>query len=126
MPIWMQAGLWGLLGASSLVIGAAVAYLVRLPPRITAGVMAFGCGVLISAVAFDLMEEAENTGGMPATASGFLAGAVGPWSESRRRSRRSPIRHDQLAALVGAHLDLALEPEAAGSLLDGRLHAPSF
>ena len=52
MPIWAQAGLWGLLGASSLVIGAMLAYVVRLPQRVTAGIMAFGCGVLISAVAY--------------------------------------------------------------------------
>jgi zinc transporter, ZIP family len=38
--------------------------------------MAFGSGVLISAVAFDLMEEAAKIGGLPATALGFLCGAV--------------------------------------------------
>jgi len=49
---------WGLLAASSLVIGAILALLVpiRLP---TIGlVMGFGAGVLISAVAFDLVQEA--------------------------------------------------------------------
>lgn len=51
MPLWLQAGFWGLLGGSSLVIGAALAYLVRLPARVTAGIMAFGCGILISAFA---------------------------------------------------------------------------
>jgi hypothetical protein len=40
---------------------------------------------------------------------------------------RNAAVDDQLAALVGAHLDVALESEAAGSLLlDERLHAPSF
>jgi ZIP family zinc transporter len=38
--------------------------------------MAFGSGVLISAVAFDLMEEAAETGGLLPTAVGFLGGAV--------------------------------------------------
>src|SRR5438874_10737978 len=33
MPIWTDAGLWGLAGASSLIIGAAIAYLVQLPER---------------------------------------------------------------------------------------------
>lgn len=49
---------WGLLAASSLVIGAILALVVpiRLP---TIGlIMGFGAGVLISAVAFDLVEEA--------------------------------------------------------------------
>jgi len=38
--------------------------------------MAFGAGVLISALAFDLVDEAESTGGVTATVLGFLLGAV--------------------------------------------------
>lgn len=38
--------------------------------------MAFGSGVLISAVAFELVEEAYETGGLAATAAGFAAGAL--------------------------------------------------
>jgi hypothetical protein len=34
----------GVSGASSLVISAAIAYLVQLPERVTAGIKAFGCG----------------------------------------------------------------------------------
>jgi ZIP family zinc transporter len=57
MPIWASAGLWGVLAASSLLLGAAVAYLIALPERIADGIMAFGCRVLISAVAYDLLED---------------------------------------------------------------------
>jgi zinc transporter, ZIP family len=39
-------------------------------------VMAFGAGVLISALAFELVEEAEAAGGLWPTVAGFLAGAV--------------------------------------------------
>ncbi len=49
---------WGALAASSLVIGAVVALVFRIPLRAIGLVMAFGSGVLISAVAFDLVEEA--------------------------------------------------------------------
>jgi ZIP family zinc transporter len=56
VPIWLSAGLWGLFGASSLLLGALVAFLLKLPRSITAGIMSFGCGVLISAVAYDLLE----------------------------------------------------------------------
>jgi hypothetical protein len=63
MPIWLEAGLWGLLGGSALLIGAAIAWLVPLPQRLVAAVMAAGSGVLISAVAFDLMDEAFARGG---------------------------------------------------------------
>src|SRR5450755_1916780 len=49
---------WGTLAASSLVIGAVVALLFRISLRAIGLIMAFGAGVLISAVAFDLVEEA--------------------------------------------------------------------
>ena len=52
---------WGLLAASSLVIGAIIALVVKLPLRVVGLIMGFGAGVLISAVAFDLVEEASNT-----------------------------------------------------------------
>lgn len=31
MPIWAQAGLWGLAGSSALVIGAVLAFVVNCP-----------------------------------------------------------------------------------------------
>jgi zinc transporter ZupT len=58
VPTWVEAGLRGLLGGGALVIGALVAWFTTVPPRVVASVMAFGSGVLISAVAFDLVEEA--------------------------------------------------------------------
>lgn len=76
MPGWLEAALWGLVGGGALVVGAAVAWFVRVPAAVVAGVMAFGSGVLISALAFDLVDEAERTGGLPATAAGFAAGAL--------------------------------------------------
>lgn len=76
MPIWIQAGLWGLVAGGALVLGAAVAWAVQVPQKVVASVMAFGAGVLISALAFDLVDEAETTGGLPATVLGFIAGAV--------------------------------------------------
>ena len=76
MPTWLQAGLWGLLAGGALVVGAAVAWWVRVPPRIIAGIMAFGAGVLISALAFELVDEAVREGGATATTVGFVAGAL--------------------------------------------------
>ncbi|HEU5038745.1 MAG TPA: ZIP family zinc transporter [Nocardioides sp.] len=76
MPIWVQAGLWGLLAGGALVVGAAIAWWARVPRIAVATVMAFGAGVLISALAFDLIDEAEQTGGLVATAIGFIVGAV--------------------------------------------------
>jgi zinc transporter, ZIP family len=52
---------WGTLAASTLVIGALLALRFHISRRWIGMIMAFGAGVLISAVAFDLVEEAEKT-----------------------------------------------------------------
>jgi ZIP family zinc transporter len=70
-PIWLQAGFWGLVGGSALVLGAAVGYYAKIPPRAIAAIMAFGAGVLISALSFELMNEAYRRGGVDSTAIGF-------------------------------------------------------
>ena len=76
MPGWVEAGWWGLVAGAALVVGAGIAWTVHVPARVVASVMAFGAGVLISALAFDLMDEAEHTGGLAATAIGFVGGAL--------------------------------------------------
>lgn len=76
MPVWLEAGLWGLFAGGALVLGAAVAWTLRVPQRVVAGIMAFGAGVLISALSFDLVDEAETLGGLWPTVGGFLGGAV--------------------------------------------------
>ncbi len=76
MPVWAQAGLWGLLSGGALVVGAALAWWVRVPRLVIASVMAFGAGVLISALAFDLVDEAETTGGLVPTVGGMALGAA--------------------------------------------------
>ncbi|MEE3919235.1 hypothetical protein V2I01_15355 [Micromonospora sp. BRA006-A] len=60
MPEWLEAGFWGLLAGSALLIGAAVGFFARVPRRMTASVMAFGAGVLLSAVSFELIDEAHE------------------------------------------------------------------
>jgi zinc transporter, ZIP family len=52
---------WGLLAGSSLVIGGLIALTVPLGRRVLGLVMAFGAGVLISAVSFELVSEAFHT-----------------------------------------------------------------
>ena len=76
MPTWLEAGLWGLLAGSALLLGAAIGYAARIPQRLTAAIMAFGSGVLISALSFELMDKAYTRGGFDSTALGFLAGAA--------------------------------------------------
>lgn len=76
MPEWLQAGGWGLLAGSALLVGAAVGWFARVPQRLIASVMAFGAGVLLSAVSFELIAEAHAQGGLLPTALGAAAGAV--------------------------------------------------
>src|SRR5436190_20134361 len=66
---------WGTLAASSLVIGAVVALLFRIKLPAIGLIMGFGAGVLISAVAFDLVEEAaDKASGHGAVIAGLFAG----------------------------------------------------
>ncbi|MFI7507740.1 ZIP family metal transporter [Micromonospora aurantiaca] len=76
MPEWLEAGFWGLLAGSALLIGAAVGFFARVPRRVTASVMAFGAGVLLSAVSFELIDEAHEQGGLLPVAIGAAAGAL--------------------------------------------------
>lgn len=72
-----EAFAWGLLGALSLVIGAMVVAWRRPGALVLGAVMAFGAGVLLSAVSFELVEQALDTAdGMGSTAAGFFAGAI--------------------------------------------------
>ena len=74
---WERGPLGAAAAAARSSSGALVAWFVRrAAAAVVASVMAFGSGVLISAVAFDLVEEAADIGGLPATAAGFLGGAV--------------------------------------------------
>ena len=72
-----EAFLWGALAASSLVIGGLLALAFRVSERLVGLVLAFGAGVLISAVAYELVEDAFATSeGGAWVAIGLFAGAV--------------------------------------------------
>ena len=70
------ATFWGFVSGGALVLGAAIGFYLSVPNRVAAGIMAFGSGVLISALCFELMEKAYDTAGLGATSVGFVAGAV--------------------------------------------------
>lgn len=76
IPMAVQAGLWGLLSGSALVLGALIGWFVPLSRRVVAMIMAFGAGVLISALSFELMDEAWQSGGIIPVAVGFVIGAA--------------------------------------------------
>jgi zinc transporter, ZIP family len=68
---------WGTLAASSLVIGAFIGLWFKMSLRGVGLVMGFGAGVLISAVAFDLVEEAAGSSSDHwSLAAGMFAGCA--------------------------------------------------
>src|SRR5215218_2049738 len=67
---------WGALAASSLLVGALLAFARDWPPRQVGLVLAFGAGALISAVSFELAAEGLRAGSLAATAFGLGAGAL--------------------------------------------------
>ena len=72
----LEAAGWGLVAASSLVVGAAAGLWLPIPRRVVALLMAFGAGALTSAVTVDLANEAFKGGGTALTAIGLATGAV--------------------------------------------------
>lgn len=133
----VQAGLWGLVAGSALLLGAALGYGLRVPQKVIATVMAFGAGVLISAVSFELVGEAYEQAGLAPAAIGALIGAVAytggnVWlarqgARHRKRSghaQTQPSEAEQggsgAALALGALLDGVPESAVIGvSLLDG-------
>jgi zinc transporter, ZIP family len=131
----LAAAGWGLFAGAALVIGAAIAWFIDVPAKVVGSVMAFGSGVLISAVAFELFDEAAHTGGLVATVVGFGLGAVVYMlanlvlahfgARHRKRSggqQPSPQEHSGsgLAIALGALLDGIPESLVLGiSLLGG-------
>lgn len=65
---------WGLAIGASLLVGALAAAALRLPERAAAALTAFGGGVLLAAVALELVPEADAEAGAALTALGLLAG----------------------------------------------------
>jgi ZIP family zinc transporter len=71
------AFLWGLFAASSLIVGGMLALTLPIRERVLGLIMGFGAGVLISAVAYELVAEAfETSAGNGSLAFGLAAGAL--------------------------------------------------
>lgn len=118
---WFEAGLWGLLAGSALLIGALGGYTLHISQRVVAYIMAFGSGVLISALSFELIDKAYQQGGFDSTFIGFLCGAliyIAANSILEKRGAKHRKRSGELQPSeeekAGSGLAIAL-----GALLDG-------
>ncbi|MCY1284282.1 hypothetical protein D9M70_331800 [compost metagenome] len=130
IPVTVQAGLWGWLAASSLLLGAAIGFFARLPQKAVASIMAYGSGVLVAALCFGQIPEAERIGGLWPTMAGLLAGGgvfvlASQYIDrlERHHRGRSGNGGSSMVALliaVGAFLDGIPESLGLGlGLLDG-------
>ncbi|OAN40604.1 ZIP family metal transporter [Mycolicibacterium iranicum] len=72
----LTAVLFGIAASSALVIGSAVGARWDMPTKVTGVLLAFASGALISALAFELFEEAFHLAGAVHSGLGLLAGAA--------------------------------------------------
>ena len=114
----LMSGIWGFVAGSALLLGAFLGYFFRIPQRVVASIMAFGAGVLMSAISFELLDEAYSFAGLEYVVSGFLLGAI-----------IFTVINVYLAHKGGKHRKRSFKPEngiessgmaiAAGSVIDG-------
>jgi len=107
---------WGALAASSLVLGALLAFARRWPARQVGLVLAFGAGALISAVSFELAAEGLRVGSLGATALGLGAGALTYFGLDGLVARRFSAGRGRAGRASGSDPGTAL---ALGAFLDG-------
>jgi zinc transporter, ZIP family len=106
---------WGALAASSLVIGALLAFAREWSKPQVGAVLAFGAGALISSVSFELAQEGIAVGGAVATGAGLGLGAIvyflldgliaRRFATGRGRKGRSSGSDSGTALALGAFLD---------------------
>lgn len=110
----LEAAWWGFVGGAALLVGALLGLYLKVGLRVIGLVMAFGAGVLISAVAFELTEEAYRSAGSAAAALGLASGSLtfftGDWLIDRQggHRRKSPVHG-------GVRLSTPLADRGSGS-----------
>jgi ZIP family zinc transporter len=113
----LEAVWWGALAASTLLVGAVIAELRPPPERRLGLIMGLGAGVLLSAVSFELVEEAVRTsGGLRPAALGLFTGAavftVGDAAVAR-------LGYEHRKDIGGAAQESSGTSIVLGALLDG-------
>ncbi|WP_230120121.1 ZIP family zinc transporter [Arthrobacter sp. Bi83] len=121
MPMWAQAMFWGTLAGGALVLGSWLSWKWTVPPKLVSSIMAFGAGVLISALAFELVDEAVQGGGLWPTAAGFMAGSLIYVSANTMLSKSGAKHRKRSTELQPSEKDTPGSGTAIaiGALLDG-------
>jgi ZIP family zinc transporter len=124
----LEAAFWGVASAISLPLGALIALQWQVPARVLGLVMGFGAGALISAVAFELVDEAVAvSGGTGFVGLGLAAGALtffaGDWyidrqgGEERKSVAAEQREGNPRAIVLGTVLDGVPESIVIGGSL---------
>ena len=108
---------WGLLAASSLILGGLITFWLKLGNKTLGLIMAFGSGVLISAVAFEMAHEAiELSEGGGSAALGLFAGALTFFAGNSLIGKMGGHKRKSISASHGNELAV---PILLGIILDG-------
>jgi zinc transporter, ZIP family len=124
----IEAGLWGLFGQATLVIGAWLALQFAIPRQLLGLITAFGAGTLVAAAAFELTVPAFQESSSEWTGAWLAVGAITFYLSDRSVSRRAPAgEHASTGIALGALLDGVPESVAiaisliAGSSVSGAM-----
>jgi zinc transporter, ZIP family len=125
--------IYGLISGLSLVLGAIIGLYFKFKSRTMASFMAFGSGILLSAITFGLIDEAFTHGGFESVIIGFLAGGIifliGDYflhqigARTHRKYSLIPVGKEDtngLLIVLGALLDGIPESVALGVVLFGQ------
>jgi zinc transporter, ZIP family len=111
---------WGLVSGAALILGALLGWFANLSRMHVAWIMAFGAGILISAIAFDIMDDAFAIGGLAPSAGGFLLGAL-IFTVGSELLARAGARHRMRSTMMGADdtREDSAKAIALGTVIDG-------
>ena len=116
---------WGAAVGLSLVLGAVLASFTGMHVRIAAELTAFGGGVLLAALALELVPEADAAAGPALTVAGLLAGtfiyvAADAWLDRRAEIREARVAMHARRPAGEARMEVTRgESIAAGLFVDG-------
>ena len=121
----LQVIAYAVIASVALPIGALAGAMLNIPKAVLAMLLGFASGALISAVAFELFDQAIDHGGVARAGISFLAGAtvfvlIDSWLERRTARRVNSGAGVGFALLAGVTLDGVPENLAMGvSLIEG-------